>query len=210
VQNLPDYTPRAQRIHNPTARDVAYNVIAWMEKETSLCSTTPSTTTRKRRAPASLVLVLEQGPTGDLASSCRYPTAPGAAVPAAADYKKMLTQKQLWALAESVKDSRPSVYVTYVIAEKLGRGITCLRTPIAHCELSPVELAWAQVRGHITKHNGRTGAWTMSDVRKLGEEGVDLVTADRWRAMCKHVEEGGGCLLAQEHRQALHHQPRGR
>ena len=31
------------------------------------------------------------------------------------------------------------------------KGFDVLRTPVAHCELNPIELAWAQVKGYLRK-----------------------------------------------------------
>ena len=53
-------------------------------------------------------------------------------------------------LLEKVRQHRPKpIYLTDEAAEQHGH--TVLRLPIAHCELNPIELAWASVKGYIAK-----------------------------------------------------------
>ena len=56
---------------------------------------------------------------------------------------------------------------------------------MAHCELSPFELAWAAVKGHVAKHKH----FTMTEVRQLTNEGFQYTTTDMWRAFCRHVTD---------------------
>ena len=44
-----------------------------------------------------------------------------------------------------------TVYKTDVVAEAVGHCV--LRLSIAHCELNPIELIWAQVKGYAAKNN---------------------------------------------------------
>ena len=61
-----------------------------------------------------------------------------------------------------------------------------VRLPVAHCTLNPIELAWAQVKGHIKSN---TKAFNLSEVEKLAWDGFAIVTADRWKKLVKHVRE---------------------
>ena len=61
-----------------------------------------------------------------------------------------------------------------------------VRLPVAHCTLNPIELAWAQVKGHI-KSNAK--AFNLTEVEQLAWEGFAKVTADRWKKLIVHVQE---------------------
>ena len=53
-------------------------------------------------------------------------------------------------LLEKVKQHRPTpiyMYLTDKAAHEHGH--TVLRLPVAHCELNPIELAWASVKAYI-------------------------------------------------------------
>ena len=42
-------------------------------------------------------------------------------------------------------------YVVDEMAQTAGHEVVCL--PVAHCTLNLIELAWAQVKGHVKTHN---------------------------------------------------------
>ena len=42
-----------------------------------------------------------------------------------------------------------------------------VRRPVAHCELNPIEMAWAQVKGYIKEQNK---SFTLSEVKRLAIE----------------------------------------
>ena len=51
-----------------------------------------------------------------------------------------------------IKSTNPvPVYQTDVLANKFG--FDCLRLPVGHCELNPIEMVWAQVKGHAARNN---------------------------------------------------------
>jgi transposase len=52
-------------------------------------------------------------------------------------------------------------------------GVTILRLPPYHCELNLIELVWAQVKGHVARHNE---SFKMADIKKLFSDGLKLVT----------------------------------
>ena len=68
----------------------------------------------------------------------------------------------------------------------LAAGHEVVRLPVAHCTLNPIELAWAQVKGHI-KANNR--AFTLAEVERLAWEGFEVVTPERWTSLIKHVRD---------------------
>ena len=62
---------------------------------------------------------------------------------------------------------------------------TVLRLPVAHCELNPIELAWASVKGYAAKHNI---AWyRLEDMERLTPEVFAHTTTDMWRNFCRRV-----------------------
>jgi len=66
----------------------------------------------------------------------------------------------------------------YVIDEEaLKSNKIVLRLPPYHCELNPIELAWATVKNHV-KYNNTT--FKLNDVQKLLVDGVNLVTPNMW------------------------------
>ena len=64
-------------------------------------------------------------------------------------------------------------------------GHEVVRLPVAHCTLNPIELAWAQVKGHIKAY---TRAFNLREIEKLAREGFDVVTPDRWKSLIQHVK----------------------
>ena len=65
-------------------------------------------------------------------------------------------------------------------------GHEVVRLPVAHCELNPIEMAWAQVKGYVRDHNRQ---FTLTEVERLVNEGFSCVTPERWKKLVNHVEE---------------------
>ncbi len=59
-----------------------------------------------------------------------------------------------------------------------------IRLPVAQCELNPIELAWASVKGYLAKHNK---GFTMTETKQLTIDGSKHTTTDMWRSFCRHV-----------------------
>jgi hypothetical protein len=55
-----------------------------------------------------------------------------------------------------------SVFKTDKIANLHGHEV--LRTPVRHCELNPIELIWAQVKGFVAENNT---TFRLKDVKEL-------------------------------------------
>lgn len=66
----------------------------------------------------------------------------------------------------------------------LSRGITVLRLPPYHCELNPIELIWAQVKGYVAREN-RT--FKLVDVQHHLQEAIRTVSAEDWKKCMQHV-----------------------
>ncbi|CAG4958981.1 unnamed protein product [Colias eurytheme] len=65
-------------------------------------------------------------------------------------------------------------------------GIEVLRLPPYHCELNPIELIWADVKGHIARNNA---TFQFEKVKALLGEGIAKVTSDRWKKCVEHVRK---------------------
>jgi hypothetical protein len=64
-------------------------------------------------------------------------------------FQPLETKKQLY---EKIKFKKLlSVFKTDKIANLHGHEV--LRTPVRHCELNPIELIWAQVKGFLAENN---------------------------------------------------------
>ena len=82
-----------------------------------------------------------------------------------------------------IKATNPaSQYLTDVFANQHSHNV--LRLPVGHCELDPIELIWAQVKGYVTSHNKD---FTMAGIEQLAREGIAQVTAEKWANCVKHV-----------------------
>ena len=55
-------------------------------------------------------------------------------------------------------------------------GHTVLHLSIAHCELNPIELAWALVKGYIAKHNKD---FNLKQIERLTPAGFEHTTTDQ-------------------------------
>jgi hypothetical protein len=56
-------------------------------------------------------------------------------------------------------------------------GHEVLRTPVRHCELNPIELIWAQVKGFVEENNT---TFRLKDVKKLVYGGFGRITKEVW------------------------------
>ena len=88
----------------------------------------------------------------------------------------LLTPKKV--LYEKIKQEKtPVVYKTDKIANLHEHEVHVLRTPVRHCELNPIELIWAQVKGFVAKNNT---TFRLSDVKELTYAAFGKITKDVW------------------------------
>ena len=73
-------------------------------------------------------------------------------------------------------------YAVYEMARAAGHEVVHL--PPYHCELSPIELAWSQVKRHIKDNNC---LFTLSAVKDLTHEGFEKVDSSLWKKLVEHV-----------------------
>ncbi|XP_023210880.1 uncharacterized protein LOC111639341 [Centruroides sculpturatus] len=78
-------------------------------------------------------------------------------------------------------------YDKYIIDEMAKEiGIDVLRLPPYHCNLNPIELIWADMKGYIARHNT---TFKLSDVRILMNEAIEQINEERWRKCIEHIEK---------------------
>lgn len=78
-------------------------------------------------------------------------------------------------------------HIKYVIDEMAQQyNMEVLRLPPYHCELNPIEMIWAQVKGEVARKNS---TFKLADVSKLLEQAIGNVTAETWKKCIGHVEK---------------------
>ena len=95
-------------------------------------------------------------------------------------YDKKLLKAEMFMLTETRNPA--SQYLTDVFANRHSHGV--LRLLVGHCELNPVELTWAKVKGYAASHNKD---FTMARTEQLAREGIAQVTAEKWANCVKNV-----------------------
>lgn len=93
-----------------------------------------------------------------------------------------LLKLQLLELAKEYCRLHPTTYVIDDLVTHSGR--TILRLPPYHCNLNPIELIWAQVKQHVAANNI---TYKLGDVKELLNEGIRIVTAERWKDCVNHI-----------------------
>lgn len=88
-------------------------------------------------------------------------------------------------LLDMVNQIKPK-YDKYAI-DKLVKthNRTILRLPPYHCELNPIELAWASVKNHVKMNNS---TYKLSDVKTLLLEGIERVDDTMWKNFISHTQ----------------------
>lgn len=77
-------------------------------------------------------------------------------------------------------------YMSYVVdnmAKDAGHNV--LRLPPYHCELNPIELAWAMVKGYVKQHNT---TYEIDDVKVILNTAIERVTSVKWQNFLQHVK----------------------
>jgi len=92
-------------------------------------------------------------------------------------------------LLEIVKRVRPH-HEKYAIDE-IAKRYDCiiLRIPPNHCELNPIELAWASIKNYVRMNNTTN---KLADVEQLLIEGIERVKPNMWKDFIKQTEAEEG------------------
>jgi len=94
----------------------------------------------------------------------------------------MLTKASLIELSKRypVKEK----FVAEQIVEESGKDIKILWLPVSHCELNPIELVWAYLKGKVSERNVVGGT---KKVHELTLECINLVTPELWVNCLRHA-----------------------
>ena len=65
-------------------------------------------------------------------------------------------------------------------------GHKVLRLPPYHCELNPIELVWAQVKGFVASQNK---SFKLAEIKGLFERAIQNIGAEKWHRIVQHVEQ---------------------
>jgi transposase len=85
-------------------------------------------------------------------------------------------------LSKGYLAKNPIPYVIDRMVQETGREV--LRLPPYHCNLNPIELIWAQVKGYVAANNT---TFKLPHVKKLFYDGLLQVTAEKWISCIEHV-----------------------
>ena len=95
-------------------------------------------------------------------------------------YEGQHTKAELYEIIKSHKPQKE--YLTDVVASEAGHLV--LRTPPRQCDLNPIELVWAQVKGRIAEQNS---GMKVSDVLQLTKDVISQVTQEAWEKVVNHT-----------------------
>ena len=65
-----------------------------------------------------------------------------------------------------------------------AHGHTVLRLPPYHCDLSPIELIWSQIKGRVARDNCN---FTVAGILQATQSSMNQVTKENWIKCCEHV-----------------------
>ena len=65
-----------------------------------------------------------------------------------------------------------------------AHGHTVLRLPPYHCDLSPIELIWSQIKGRVARDNCN---FTVAGILQATQSSINQVTTENWLKCCEHV-----------------------
>lgn len=98
-------------------------------------------------------------------------------------YDANMLKRELLHLANIHKE----FYKRYVIDTMATEyGMQVLRLPPYHCELNPIELIWAQVKGTVARNNV---TFKMAQLKPMLEAALSTITAESWKKCIEHVKK---------------------
>ena len=95
--------------------------------------------------------------------------------------EKDLLKKELLQLCKQHSPKYKKYSVDEIATE---HGVKVLRLPPYHCELNPIELIWAQMKGYVARNNT---TFKLQDVRQLLSASISKISSDNWQKAIRHV-----------------------
>ncbi|XP_047019342.1 uncharacterized protein LOC126053827 [Helicoverpa armigera] len=89
-------------------------------------------------------------------------------------------------LLNIVKNHRQRYDACIIDEMAKSQNKTVLRLPPYHCELNPIELVWAQVKGNVASH---MKTHKMAELKIVLKESIQYIDAEKWKKCIKHVKE---------------------
>ncbi|KAI5637523.1 DDE superfamily endonuclease domain-containing protein [Phthorimaea operculella] len=86
-------------------------------------------------------------------------------------------------LAKFDKETYQKKYIDELAASK---QILVLRLPPYHCELNPIELIWAQIKGYVGRHNK---TFKLDAVEELLKDGISRIGTESWKKCVEHIKK---------------------
>ena len=75
------------------------------------------------------------------------------------------------------------MYVIHEIVKAAGHEV--VRLPLYHCELNPIEMAWAQVKGYMRVHNTK---FILTHVKEFTFAEFVQVGSEEWDKLVQHAQ----------------------
>ncbi|XP_047035800.1 uncharacterized protein LOC124641680 isoform X2 [Helicoverpa zea] len=108
-------------------------------------------------------------------------------------YEDNMLKPELYQLICQNKSASKEFMIDHILAE---HNHVVLRSPPHHPDLSPIEMAWAAVKGYVTSRNVNFDA---DQAMQFIEEKVSSMGQEVWMTMCNQVKEIEGEYLASDH-----------
>jgi transposase len=91
-------------------------------------------------------------------------------------------QNMLKDLCQKHKPAEPINRTDLILMQ---HGHECVRLPLYHADLNPIELIWANMKGKVAAKNL---TFKFKDVQALVDDAIGDITSDDWKSCVKHVE----------------------
>lgn len=98
-------------------------------------------------------------------------------------YTATMLKPQLYKLILANKENFRKYEVDRILREE---NHTVLRLPPYHPDLNPIEMIWAQIKGHVAKKNV---TWNINTVMELVNQKVNSMGEEDWGAVCRKVKK---------------------
>lgn len=96
-----------------------------------------------------------------------------------------MRKEDLYKLVLANKPAQKSYKIDSMLA---SHGHTVLRIPPYMCELSAIELIWAQMK-RIVRENNVTGDLSLQALNNIAKYAIASITKDDWKRCCDYVKK---------------------